>query len=339
MFSLCLSPVRAEAANILWVSEITDPAGADMGFLDLLTGAGHDVTRLNPPNLPSPAEIDQFNAADLVIIGRSNASGDFQDPEEQDIWNNQVTSDVMIMSAYLVRDNRLRWMAGNDLPDSGPTPLFAEQPNHPVFDGIALNPDGTTVDDYNIMIDRGTSTNTTLPVGGDIIATNPSVMTGSTMGVAIAEWLPGATIGGDMVLSGHRMLFNAGSREASGAAIPTAGVLDLTEMGQQLFLNAVAYLAGAPPEITPGDFNSDDLVDLADFEIMLANFNLQFSISEGLTKGDMDRNGLVDLRDFGEFRTIFNSPGAQAAAVPEPATLALGILGIVLLAVVGRRLK
>ena len=232
-------------ADVIWASDITDPNGADKGFVDLLTSAGYNVTRVDTPTTLAPADIDLLNAADLVIVGRANASAQFQ-AASGDLWNLQVTSPVIAMSGYVVRDNRMRWVTGNDLPDSGPTPLKAASPGHPVFQGIALNPDGTTTEDYNLQIDRGTSTNTNLPVGGTVIAWNPSLDNNGVMGVAIAEWPAGTTVGGGMVLAGDRMLFNAGSREPDGAAVTSAGVLDLTPMGQQLFLNAVNYAVPEP---------------------------------------------------------------------------------------------
>jgi hypothetical protein len=222
-----------------------DPNGADKGFVDLLTSAGHSVTRVDTPNTLGAADVDQLNAADLVIVGRANGSGQFQDNNGA-IWNSQVTAPVIAMSAYVVRDNRMKWVAGNDLPDSGPAKLRAEDPTHPIFAGVSLDAGNVMTDDYNVMIDRGTSTNTNLPVGGSVVAWNPTVMTGGTQGIAIAEWPAGAAIGGGQTLAGFRMLFNGGSREADGAAVPDAGVLDLTAAGQQLFLNAVDYTLAVP---------------------------------------------------------------------------------------------
>jgi hypothetical protein len=237
--------MRADAANLIWMSDITDPNGADKGFVDLLTSAGHSVTRLDSPASLAAGDIATLNAADAVILGRANASAQFQ-AAAGELWNSQIASPVIAMSAYLVRDNRMRWVTGNDLPDSGPTPLIAANASHPVFQGISLNPDGSTMGNYNVMIDRGTSTNTNLPVGGSVIAWNPLVSTGGVQGVAIAEWSQGATIGGNMTLAGYRMLFNGGSREPDGAAVTAAGVLDLTPLGQQLFLNAVNHAVSVP---------------------------------------------------------------------------------------------
>src|SRR5688572_110097 len=75
---------HAGAANIYWVSDqlnaqtATVGAGpyADDGIVALLTGAGHTVTRFNPPDAGAIAagDIAAMNAADLVIIGRTIAS-------------------------------------------------------------------------------------------------------------------------------------------------------------------------------------------------------------------------------------------------------------------------
>jgi hypothetical protein len=80
-------------------------------------------------------------------------------------------------------------------------------------------------------------------------------------------------------------------------------------------------------DFIPGDFNGDGVQDIADYDIMVSNFNTP----GGFADGDFDFNGNVNLRDFFKFRAAFNSPPeGVAASVPEPASLALmgvGILG------------
>jgi hypothetical protein len=83
---------------------------------------------------------------------------------------------------------------------------------------------------------------------------------------------------------------------------------------------------------SPGDFNGDEVVDLADFEILLGNFNTSV---DSLEAGDMDFNRRVDLTDFVLFRKAFGEANA-AAAVPEPGVGAL-LGGVVMLVPAFRR--
>lgn len=74
-------------------------------------------------------------------------------------------------------------------------------------------------------------------------------------------------------------------------------------------------------EFNPGDFNSDGNVDLDDFNILSNNFNELGRFPEG----DNNFDGRVNIADFLEFRAVFNS---QPAAVPEPSSLLLLLLGL-----------
>src|SRR5687767_976586 len=148
----------AQAAQITWYSA-TASGGSDEPFISLLQGAGHTVTRFPAVTGDlSDAQIAQLNTADLIIVGRATGSGDFDDLADETNWNQRVTKKLMIMSAYLVRNNRLGWQTTDGVPDSGPTPLVAADPNHPVFAGVTFQPGGnTTANNYNIQIDRGTT--------------------------------------------------------------------------------------------------------------------------------------------------------------------------------------
>ncbi len=92
--------------------------------------------------------------------------------------------------------------------------------------------------------------------------------------------------------------------------------------------------ATAIPELKLGDLDSDGIVDVADLGILGANYNLT-----GVTfsEGDLNGDGSVDLADLGVLGA--NWTGGQAigngsALVPEPATLSLLTMSLL---VVGRR--
>ena len=84
----------------------------------------------------------------------------------------------------------------------------------------------------------------------------------------------------------------------------------------------------------PNDFNQDGSIDLADVDVMRANFGLSFGLDESLEKGDGTRDGFVDLRDFLAVRKIINPPAVggagESSSVPEPAGLHVALLSAIL---------
>jgi hypothetical protein len=90
-----------------------------------------------------------------------------------------------------------------------------------------------------------------------------------------------------------------------------------------------------------GDVNQDGNVNSADYDIWKVNvgFDNGFGLGDPTTHllGDVNRSGLVDLYDFLIINdaSIAMGNGALGIAVPEPASLALVVLGGVLIA--GRR--
>ncbi len=79
-----------------------------------------------------------------------------------------------------------------------------------------------------------------------------------------------------------------------------------------------------------GDANGDGLVDVADLGILGANFN-----QSGMTESDGDFNGdgLVDVADLGVLGANWSAGHAMVtglALVPEPATLSLVVMGMLL---------
>jgi hypothetical protein len=259
--------IRLPAADVAWISfHNTNLASAaamgatpphtdapDKAYTDLLTGAGHTVTRFLTSGTPNAAVLNDF---DLVIISRSVPSGDYETDPETAAWNG-LTAPMIITGGYVLRNNRLGFTTGTTIPDTtAPVNLTVNNPNHPVFAGIALGAGNTTVNPYAGIVtfsgtlQRGVSVNTN-PVagGGTVLATIGTAGDPAVGGMVIAEWPAGSILGNSPpdTLGGRRLVFLTGSREAAGASSETAGLLDLTADGQRMFLNAVNYLAVPEP--------------------------------------------------------------------------------------------
>ena len=251
----------AHAAEITWVSfhdtdgPSADAAGAglteaaDIGYTNLLSSNGHNVTRFLTHEPLSADDLNQLNASDLVIISRSVSSGHYDPPTD---WNTNVTAPVIVMSGYLLRSNRLNLTDGTTMTDTtGPLTLLAEQPSHPVFNGIAMDGSNNVTSALgnvlteNGALQRGISINMADLAGGTVIASSTEAATNG--GPVIAEWAAGATLNNGEVLAGPRMSFLSGSREADGVTSQTAGFYDLTPDGAQMLLNAVEHMAVPEP--------------------------------------------------------------------------------------------
>ena len=81
-------------------------------------------------------------------------------------------------------------------------------------------------------------------------------------------------------------------------------------------------------EFLQGDFNNDGTLGFADFLILSNNFG------EETSNGDYNFDGVVDLADFAELKAAFAMQGTGAAtgaaSVPEPASVTLGLLAVLM---------
>ena len=265
-----------EAPKIVWVSFNDDqedlPAddAAALGFTmasdhvytQLLRTAGAEVTRhLSADGDPAA---DVLNAADLVIISRSVVSGQYDD--EANAWNTTITSPVLMLTGYILRDNRMGFTTGSTMVDTVDLiRLKAEDPSHPVFAGVDLDANNVMVNDFagivthNGIVQRGLSVNNNPIIdAGKLIATVGTESDPTFGALIIGEWQADTLLthdGGteENILAGHRMSFLTGSREID-APVSTAGIFDLEADGEQLFFNAVNHMAGSnlipPPRVT-----------------------------------------------------------------------------------------
>jgi hypothetical protein len=261
-------PPTVEGANIVWVSfhpgddepsggaAVFTNAAPDSGYTKLLRDAGHTVTRYVTTGAPDTAYLQTF---DLVIISRSNPSGNFQSADSTALWHS-LTNPVIHLGGYALRANRLGLFAGDGIPDTGASPVIlnVKNPNHPIFAGIDLDANTNTVNSFAGLVagQRGISVNTgPVTSGGTLLASVATPGDPAINGTIISEYPTGTTMANASqdVTAGHQLVFLTGSREAgSGSSAEMAGMYDLTGDGARMFLNAIAYMTGQTPP-TPTD--------------------------------------------------------------------------------------
>lgn len=264
--------VLTNGANIVWVSfhnADNEPSAAaagagfteapDVEYTRLLQAAGHRVTRYLTTTTPDVAFLNTF---DLVIVSRSNPSGNFQTPESTALWHS-VTKPTIHLGGYALRASRLGLSTGETIPDSGGTiRLRVNAPAHPIFNGVVLDAATNTARafarlvTYNGTVQRGISVNNnSIATGGTVLATVGTAGDAAFGGTVIAEFPTGTTMSNASadVSAGKQLIFLTGSRE-QGITGEAAGLYDLDGDGARLFLNAVRYMAGiqGPVPINPG---------------------------------------------------------------------------------------
>jgi hypothetical protein len=303
----------------------------DIGYTDLLTANGHEVTRIQGVNdIQNTATLAQLNSYDLVVISRSVDSGFFENDGETAGWAS-VTAPMMLMSGYTLRNVRLGLTTGGTIPDtSGAIRLTVNNPAHPIFAGIALDGANTMVNQFSTglainpitnAVQRGISVNTDpIAAGGTVLAVVGTPGDAANGGMIIGEWNAGGMTANTPAdtLAGKRLTFLSGGRETNGVTSQTAGIFDLDADGQTLFLNAVEYLGG--PGFQRGDVDNDGDVDLTDFGFIRDNFQ-QSAASRG--EGDLNGDGSVDWVDYRQWKDNHPFPVTPSFAVPEPASAAL----------------
>ena len=249
VFVVELEAAPATGPTVIWVSDNTGGDRTDQDWIDLLVEEGYDVN-LDFSNQEARSleegEIEALNAADLIIISRDTNSGDYDDGDEPTQWN-AVTTPIIMQVAHIARSSRWRWLDTADAIDEQ-TVLEAVIPEHPIFKGVSLDPNNqidilTTVASFPGTIDPG---------NGTLIAKSDAY-------IWIVEWEQGQEFysGSGQIAGGNRLLFVSG-----GTPEPLDGVLNLTEEGVTMFLNAVKYMI----PIVPANPGTDGLVAHYAFE-------------------------------------------------------------------------
>lgn len=248
-------PPAPSGATIVWVTENTDaatpPSPDDSGWTDLLEINGFNVVRRDIRDLDvNPAALDELNAADLVIVSRDTNSGNYNAAAEVQIWNTQVTTPLIQLSAFLVRSNRWLWFNDTSIPASLGTEIAVEDPDHPIFDGITLDGD-----------DQFTISESPSNLTGAFEAGNGTVLATDALGgnVWIALWEEGVEFypGSGQTAGAPRLWFGAGitSNDPKGSE-------NFTSAGETAFLNAVNFMIGGDfPDLRITDFSYDPAED------------------------------------------------------------------------------
>ena len=227
----------------------------DVSWVDWLKAEGYNVDA-RPGNWSDPLdanEIAELNAADLIIASRGMATGDF-DGAETAKWN-ALTTPILCTNAWMIRNNRWKWMNSGDARKDGDSPLMmVTDANHPIFVGVTIDQDGLA----DVLDPNAGSGHTSFlfdyldPGNGTMLAMSLGLYTTAW----IVEWPAGVEYyaGAAEIAGGKRMLFMAGTQDdpytvsATDANIMPVGVFNLNANGQQLLRNTLAYLMSIPVE-------------------------------------------------------------------------------------------
>lgn len=136
-----LLQLHAQGNKIILVTD-DDKDDAQYEWLML---QGFDVSKLWTGNLSEVGQdtIDMLNAADLVIIGRSPSSSEFESPAKE-VWN-ALTAPLILNGQYDARSTKINWFNSTKAYHANEGPLVAygvvSDPTDPIFAGVTLEGD------------------------------------------------------------------------------------------------------------------------------------------------------------------------------------------------------
>lgn len=227
-------------------------------------------------------------------------------------------------------------------PDPAPLPVLTVNRSTGVISLANQSGGGINVKGYSITSAGGAlnpATWTSIDAG-NVFDPNGTWTSSSSTDMNIAESVTGGTLDGGTI---------AGNASASiGAAWRKTPVQDLAftfTLGDGSTGAGQIQYTGATP--ARSDFNGDGLVTAADWAVFVPNSFTAFAADPAVTaylKGDLDGDKDNDFADFKLFKADYIAANGEAAfaalgaAVPEPATLALGGMASLALVVARRRL-
>jgi len=183
---------------------VTDDSTSEAGlepFLKEILGNGIAVEIENEKyrDTLSAAAKANLNSADLIIVSRQTGSGSYD--SEIDFWNGLETP-ILLNSAYLSRDNRWRWLQGDQHDADALTHLTVIDESSLIFNDVTIT-DGR-VEIFPSAIDN-TDVSTQASAGNGTLIATPA---GST-DVMVASWEPGTEYypGSGQTAGGPRIAF------------------------------------------------------------------------------------------------------------------------------------
>lgn len=188
--------------------------------------------------------------------------------------------------------------------------------------------------DFNMMegyLDSGDSTGQ----GVSITVSNVPAQLGASYDVAV--YIKGGVNGrgGDYTIGGTTLahldtapfdgIYNYGEtgdwilfRGVTGSSFTVTSAA--SPAGFRAPINGIEVISSLPT--LAGDANNDDVVNIADFDLIRNNFLERVPAG---SDGDLDLSTIVDLADFRAWKTAFG--GGGPSNVPEPSTVTLLIMG------------
>lgn len=279
----------------------------------LIEGAGHNIIEHAAfEDLDvNPAGLDVLNSADLVIFSRDTNSGDYNEPDEQEAWAEGVTVPMLVMTPFTIRNNRWDFTESSAIQemDDGVDVLIALEPEHPLFAGVLdenneaivwdedapfLGPDGLeadSIDFLNIFADDDNRVG-----NGQVLAVE-----GSTDVPWIIYWEADSEYYDNSLWTAPapRLYYSVGSDDDP----YSWGEKNITPAGDQIFLNAIAWLTGDAGGV-PGDFDGSGALDVADINALTTETAKGMAAAGSF---DLTGDGNVDTADINAWVELANT--------------------------------
>jgi hypothetical protein len=333
----------SQAADILLVTRPAQFGAADDQLIALLKSFGHTIVNeadipLNQAAFtaaaPTAAELD---GVDAIVLSRNLNSGDYDDSAAETLSWNAIAKPIISMNPQLARgghatltNNRFGWVNMEATATTDNTAAATDydaypDPNHAFVTGRGTDMFflGETIDYLNRDSTKFPPTAITvanMTIGGTPFAAIVDIPAGSTL-FANAQGTPDP-------LSGRRVLLQM-------IEYPdTHDVFSVTTNGGQIINQIINSVTANIASTAPGDVNGDTFINIADFNLIKANFG---TTVDNRNLGDLSGDSFVDLADYRLWKAVAAPADIAAAVIPEPTGLALALAGVASASALRRR--